>query len=70
MAKLPLPNIGPDSPEKISISSGLVTYPWDVINLAHDGSAIEKLLALGDQRALESKRTGKNKITLGPETDR
>ena len=69
MAKLPLPNIGPDSPEKISISSGLVTYPWDVINLAHDGSAIEKLLALGDQRALESKRTGKNKITLGPETD-
>ena len=70
MAKLPLPNIGPDSPERISISSGLVTYPWDVINLEHDGSPIEKLLALGDQRALESKRTGKNKITLGPETDR
>lgn len=70
MENLPLPNIGPDSPERISISSGLVTYPWDVMNLQHEGSSIEKLLALGDQRALESKRTGKNKITLGPETER
>ncbi|HAW95338.1 MAG: hypothetical protein CMJ33_07080 [Phycisphaerae bacterium] len=68
MAKLPLPNMGPDSPERISISSGLVTYPWDVINMDGVASPIEKLLALGDQRALESKRTGKNKITLGSES--
>ena len=70
MAKLALPNIGPESPERISISSGLVTYPWDVLNLPGEGTPIEKLLSLGDQRALESKRSGKNKITLGPETDR
>jgi diguanylate cyclase (GGDEF)-like protein len=68
MAKLSLPNIGPESPERISISSGLVTYPWDVLNLPGEGTSIEKLLSLGDQRALESKRSGKNKITLGPES--
>ena len=68
MAKLPLPYMGPDSPERISISSGLVTYPWDVINMEGSSSPIEKLLALGDQRALESKRTGKNRITLGSES--
>ena len=68
MAKLPLPNIGPESPERISISSGMVTYPWDVLNLPGEGTPIEKLLSLGDQRALESKRSGKNKITLGPGT--
>ncbi len=67
MGKLALPNIGPESPERISISSGLVTYPWDVLNLPGQGTAIEKLLSLGDQRALESKRSGKNKITLGPD---
>ena len=43
----------------LSISGGLASFPWD----GHDG---DELLHIADQRALESKRRGKNCLTIGP----
>tara|TARA_Y100000589_G_scaffold321520_1_gene353027 strand:+ start:15639 stop:16988 length:1350 start_codon:yes stop_codon:yes gene_type:complete len=53
------PELGLDAPGTLSISGGLASFPWD----GQDGEA---LLHIADQRALESKRRGKNCLTIGP----
>lgn len=53
------PKLGAQAPGSLSISGGLATFPWD-------GSTPEQLLERADERALESKRSGKNALTLGP----
>lgn len=53
------PELGLDAPGTLSISGGLASFPWD----GQDG---ETLLHIADQRALESKRRGKNCLTIGP----
>jgi GGDEF domain-containing protein len=52
------PKLGMEAPGTLSISAGLATFPWD----GHDA---QTLLEHADQLALESKRRGKNAITLG-----
>ena len=56
------PKLGDDAPGRLTISGGLATFPWDGL----DGAS---LLRVADQRALESKRLGKNAIALGPRAD-
>ena len=53
------PKLGLDAPGTLSISGGLSTYPWD-------GTDPESLFHHADQLALQSKKKGKNVITLGP----
>ncbi|MCA9271918.1 MAG: GGDEF domain-containing protein [Phycisphaerales bacterium] len=52
------PRLGIDAPGRLTISGGLATFPWD-------GATPEDLLRKADQLAMESKRAGKNGITLG-----
>lgn len=54
------PKLSREAPGSLTISGGLATFPWD-------GDDPEQLLRLADQRALRSKRAGKNVITFGPE---
>ncbi|MBL8761660.1 MAG: GGDEF domain-containing protein [Phycisphaerae bacterium] len=53
------PKLGLDAPGTLTISGGVSTFPWD-------GRSAEELLRHADLLALESKRQGKNAITLGP----
>ncbi|MDG1899216.1 MAG: GGDEF domain-containing protein [Phycisphaerales bacterium] len=53
------PELGLDAPGTLSISGGLASFPWD----AQSG---DELVHIADQRALESKRRGKNCLTIGP----
>lgn len=53
------PKLGIDAPGTLTISGGLATFPWD-------GATPEALVERADQLALESKRQGKNVITIGP----
>ncbi len=53
------PKLGLDAPGTLSISGGLATYPWD-------GADPASLLRHADQLALQSKKKGKNVITMGP----
>lgn len=53
------PKLGHEALGTLTISAGLASFPWD----GHDA---ESLLAKADQLAMESKRQGKNAITLGP----
>lgn len=57
------PKLGIDAPGDLSISAGLATFPWD-------GRDPQSLLEHADQLALQSKRRGKNAITLGPGAQR
>jgi two-component system cell cycle response regulator len=57
------PKLGREAPGTLTISGGLATYPWD-------GNSPETLLARADELALQSKRQGKNVITLGPGAER
>jgi diguanylate cyclase (GGDEF)-like protein len=59
ICKMRFPKLGEQAPGPLSISAGLATFPWD-------GSDPVALLRHADQLALESKRRGKNAITLGP----
>lgn len=52
------PKLGDEAPGTLTISGGLATYPWD-------GASAEALLERADELALQSKREGKNAITLG-----
>ena len=52
------PKLGKDAKGSLAISGGLATFPWDGMNA-------EDLLRKADLLALESKRAGKNAITLG-----
>jgi two-component system, cell cycle response regulator len=61
ICRMNFPKLGIEAPGNLSISAGLATYPWD-------GSDAASLLRHADQLALESKRKGKNAITLGPGT--
>jgi len=63
VSSMRFPKLGVEAQGTISISAGLATFPWD----GHDPAT---LLRHADQRALESKRKGKNAITLGPATPR
>ncbi|MEN0020938.1 MAG: GGDEF domain-containing protein [Planctomycetota bacterium] len=53
------PKLGRDAPGTLAISGGLATFPWD-------GRTAEDLLRHADQLSYQSKRQGKNVITLGP----
>ncbi len=57
--RMRFPKLVIDAPGQVSFSAGLASFPWD-------GSDAEMLLRVADQRALESKRRGKNHVTLGP----
>ncbi len=52
------PKLGDEACGTLTVSGGLASYPWD-------GSDGESLLALADDLALQSKRSGKNVITMG-----
>ncbi len=54
-----LPALGDGPCAGLSVSAGLATFPWDA-------SDAESLLRVADLRALESKRRGKNALTIGP----
>jgi two-component system cell cycle response regulator len=53
------PKLGAQAPGTLTISGGLATFPWD-------GTTVEELLDRADRLAMDSKRLGKNAITLGP----
>lgn len=53
------PKLGDMAPGTLGISGGLATFPWD-------GQTPEELLIKADELALESKRAGKDAITVGP----
>ncbi|MBC8522376.1 GGDEF domain-containing protein [PVC group bacterium] len=55
------PKLGPGAQGKVSISGGLATFPWD-------GTEVDTLLQKADERLLESKRHGKDTITIGNRT--
>ncbi|MBX3377949.1 MAG: GGDEF domain-containing protein [Phycisphaeraceae bacterium] len=57
------PKLGREAPATLTISGGLATYPWD-------GADAASLLARADELALQSKKAGKNCITLGPGAER
>ncbi|MAT80660.1 MAG: hypothetical protein CMJ29_03315 [Phycisphaerae bacterium] len=59
IARMRFPRLGLQAPGTLSISGGLASYPWDASEPAG-------LLRIADQRALESKRRGKNFLTIGP----
>jgi diguanylate cyclase (GGDEF)-like protein len=50
--------LGKDAQGSVSISGGLATFPWD-------GTEVDSLLRKADERLFESKRHGKNTITIG-----
>ncbi len=56
------PKLGSDAMGTLTISAGLATFPWE----AHDSAS---LIELADQLAMQSKRAGKNVITMGPGAD-
>ncbi len=54
------PKLGTEAIGVLSISGGLATFPWD-------GMDVDSILRRADQRLLQSKRQGKNSITIGHE---
>jgi diguanylate cyclase (GGDEF)-like protein len=58
ICKMKFPKLGADAPGTLTVSAGLATYPWD-------GGDPQSLLRRADQLAMQSKRNGKNLITLG-----
>lgn len=57
------PKLGDDAPGQLTVSGGLAAFPWD----GHDA---ETLLKKADDLACDSKRRGKNAISLGPGAER
>lgn len=57
------PKLGADACGTLTISGGLAAFPWD----GHDA---ETLLGRADELACQSKRQGKNAITVGPGAER
>lgn len=53
------PKLGSEAPGSLTISGGLATFPWD-------GGTPEQLMCRADERSMESKKSGKNALTLGP----
>ena len=58
VANARFPKLGEEATGVLSISGGLATFPWD-------SADIDGLLEKADQRLLQSKRQGKNSITIG-----
>jgi diguanylate cyclase (GGDEF)-like protein len=58
ICRMKFPILGAEAPGSLSISAGVAIYPWD----GHDGPT---LLRAADALAMESKRRGKNAITIG-----
>ncbi len=59
IARHRFPKLGSEAPGSLSISGGLATFPWD-------GATVEQLMCRADERSMESKKSGKNALTLGP----
>lgn len=57
------PKLGGEAPGTLTISGGMAAFPWD-------GADVNTLLDRADQLALQSKRMGKDAITLGPGAER
>lgn len=53
------PKLGQQAPGTLTISGGLATFPWD-------GRTVSELITAADELSLQSKRQGKNALTLGP----
>jgi GGDEF domain-containing protein len=49
--------MGPEAQGRLTISGGLITFPWDA-------SSAEELIAKADEALLLAKRQGKNRIWL------
>jgi len=62
IAEARFPKLGLAAPGRLTVSGGLSTYPWD-------GRGVDELLEVADARAMQAKRTGKGRITLGPQLD-
>ncbi len=58
ITKAKFPALGDAAPGNLTISGGLATFPWD-------GLTAEDLIRRADKLVLESKRLGKNKISIG-----
>jgi diguanylate cyclase (GGDEF)-like protein len=58
IAQKRFPVLGLEAPGKLAVSGGLATFPWD-------GRTATELLEAADRRTLQSKRQGKNVITIG-----
>ena len=61
VARAHFSKLGKDAQGLVSISGGLATFPWD-------GTEVDTLLRKADERLFESKRHGKNTITLGQDS--
>lgn len=57
------PKLAEEARGTLTISGGMASFPWD----GHD---VQTLLDRADELALQSKRAGKNAITLGPGAER
>ncbi|MBL8745215.1 MAG: GGDEF domain-containing protein [Phycisphaerae bacterium] len=53
------PKLGNEAAGGLTISAGLATFPWDA-------SDAQGLTDIADRHLLESKKQGKNRLTLGP----
>lgn len=62
IAEARFPKLGLAAPGRLTVSGGLSTYPWD-------GRGVDELLEVADARAMQAKRTGKGRITLGPQPE-
>ncbi len=63
ICQMRFPKLGLEAPGNLSVSAGLATFPWD-------GMTPQQLLECADERALQSKRRGKNAMTIGPDSGR
>ncbi|MCH7791798.1 MAG: GGDEF domain-containing protein [Planctomycetes bacterium] len=59
IAQQRFPMLGLEAPGTLTISGGLATFPWD-------GRSATELLETADRRSRQSKRQGKNVMTIGP----
>ncbi len=59
ICKHEFPKLGTEAPSTLTVSGGIASFPWD-------GADADSLLDRADKLAMESKRQGKNAITLGP----
>ncbi|MBI1303359.1 MAG: diguanylate cyclase [Phycisphaera sp.] len=57
--ELRLPQLGREGPGTFTVSAGVAVFPWE-------GLDADALVRRADERAMESKRNGKNLITFGP----
>ncbi len=60
VANASFPSLGDEATGILSISGGLATFPWD-------GMDVDSILQTADERLFQSKRQGKNSISIGRE---